>query len=366
MPEFMPGLELSRRFYWEAIRPLLDQYYPHLPHAAAMLGPGSEVLGFDTAMSMDHDWYPNVLIFLQDRDEGLKDPLKEMLRQNLPHDFLGFGVDSAPVEEGSGTRMMVVRADGPVEHNVSLVTLRSFVLKWMNWNIDEPLDGVDWLTIPSQTLLMMTAGAVHYDGVGELTACRQRLAWYPPETWLFLLAAGWRRISQEEPLMARAGYVGDELGSAIMASRLVRDVMSLCFLMEKQYAPYPKWFGSAFLKLKCAAILRPVLWRAQQAATWQRREAALIEAYTYLAKWHNHLRLTEPVPEASTSFFGRPFQIIQSDLFIKALLEKITDPALRRIADKGLIGSIDQFSDSTDLRSNPGWRLNLHKLYEIL
>jgi hypothetical protein len=46
--------------------------------------------------------------------------------------------------------------------------------------------------------------------------------------------------------MPRAGFVGDELGSALIGSRLVRDIMNLCFLLEKQYAPYPKWFGTAF------------------------------------------------------------------------------------------------------------------------
>ncbi|MCP6756936.1 DUF4037 domain-containing protein, partial [Klebsiella pneumoniae] len=68
--------------------------------------------------------------------------------------------------------------------------------------------------------------------------------------------------------MQRAGYVGDELGSAIMGSRLVRDVMALCFLMERQYAPYPKWFGSAFKRLSCAGAISPLLWQAQSAAAW--------------------------------------------------------------------------------------------------
>lgn len=34
--------------------------------------------------------------------------------------------------------------------------------------------------------------------------------------------------------------------------------MRLCFLMEKQYAPYPKWFGTAFAQLDCAERLLPV------------------------------------------------------------------------------------------------------------
>ena len=58
LPEFLPGLELSRQFYEEVVRPLLDQRFPGLPHAAGRLGSGSEVLAFDTEMSTDHDWGP--------------------------------------------------------------------------------------------------------------------------------------------------------------------------------------------------------------------------------------------------------------------------------------------------------------------
>lgn len=57
-PSFIPGLELSRRFYLEAVRPLLDEIVPGVTHSAARLGSGSEVLGFDTARSADHEWGP--------------------------------------------------------------------------------------------------------------------------------------------------------------------------------------------------------------------------------------------------------------------------------------------------------------------
>jgi len=39
---FRPGLQLSERFYWEAVRPILDAHFPDLPHAAALLGTGSD------------------------------------------------------------------------------------------------------------------------------------------------------------------------------------------------------------------------------------------------------------------------------------------------------------------------------------
>ena len=65
-----------------------------------------------------------------------------------------------------------------------------------------------------------------------------RFKYYPRDVWLYLMASGWNRIGQEEHLMGRAGLAGDEIGSALIGSRLVRDLMRLCFLMEQQYAPY--------------------------------------------------------------------------------------------------------------------------------
>jgi len=133
--------------------------------------------------------------------------------------------------------------------------------------------------------------------------------------------------------------------------------------MEKRYAPYPKWFGSAFRKLDCAPALAPSLWRTQQAETWPQREQALCEAYIVLAKMHNALVLTDPLPEDVGSFHGRLFQVIDAEAFSAALVAQISDPKVRRIADKGLIGGIDQFSDSTDLRSHMAWRAGVKGLY---
>ena len=163
--------------------------------------------------------------------------------------------------------------------------------------------------------------------------------------------------------MPRAGYVGDELGSALIGSRLTRDVMRQCFLIERQYAPYPKWFGTAFKQLACAGDLAPILWHAQTAPTWPEREAALCEAYVYLARMHNRLGITEPLSEAVVSFYGRPFQVIYGGRFAAAICAQISDSAVRSIAARRLIGSIDQWSDNTDILADPAWRQTLRQLY---
>lgn len=50
---FVPGIELTTRFYHEAVAPLLREHFGELPHSAARIGHGSEVLGFDTELSVD-------------------------------------------------------------------------------------------------------------------------------------------------------------------------------------------------------------------------------------------------------------------------------------------------------------------------
>jgi hypothetical protein len=362
MPAFVAGLDLNRRFYGETVRPLLTTAFPDLQYAAALIGPGSEILGFDTEMSTDHDWGLRLFIFLRGEDIDLRDPIANLLSHQLPHTFSGWRVSWSDTPAEPRTRVMLRPVDGPIKHRVIPITLRDFARAQLGYDLTQPLQAADWLTFPSHALGEIVAGAVYYDSVGELTALRNHLAWYPHDVWLYLLASGWQRIGQEEHLMPRAGFVGDKLGSALIGSRLIRDVMNLCFLMEKQYAPYPKWFGSAFKRLNCAQELYPLLWRAQQAPTWSERSAALSQAYEILARLHNALGISKKLPETVSSFYDRPFQVIHGGQFAQALVEQIKDPEVQRMAGQRLIGNINQWSDSVDIGGLK--REKLRKLYE--
>ncbi len=83
MPKFISGLDLSRRFFRDVIHPLLAAAFPALRYAAALLGPGSEVLGFDTEMSIDHDWGPRLFLFLREEDAKQRDVIGSLLSQQL-------------------------------------------------------------------------------------------------------------------------------------------------------------------------------------------------------------------------------------------------------------------------------------------
>lgn len=363
MPDFIPGLVLCGHYYREAVRPILDAGFPGLRHSAALLGPGSEVLGFDTEMSTDHDWGPRLLLFLEEEDHArLQAPLREALSHRLPRLFRGYPTGTLPNDDG--TRRFDAAADGPIHHAVQIVTLSGFLQSTLHYDRNATPGALDWLTFTQQELRTMTAGAVYHDEVG-LQAVRDRFAWYPHDIWLYLLASVWTRIGQEEHLTGRAGFVGDELGASLIASRLIRDLMRLCFLLEREYAPYPKWFGTAFGRLACAAAIAPLLNRVQRAATWQEREEPLVAAYEKVAALQNARGLTGPLPEQAGTFHNRPFRVIHlGSGFAGALTAQIRDPEVRKIADSRLIGSIEQFSDSTDLLCAHDRRQALRGLYE--
>lgn len=349
MADFVPGLDLTASFFHETLQPLLADAYPRLRYAAARLGSGSDVLGYDTPMSMDHDWGVRMQLFLPEAEyQQLAAAVDELLRRSLPHRWRGHAVHFGPALP-NGSRLPGEDGDGPVDHRITITTAPAFMWEHLRLRLERPLSVRDWLFTPQQKLLEVTAGRVFVDEIGDLTRLRQTVAYYPHDLWLYLLACQWTRIAQEDHLMARAGFAGDELGARVMAARLAHDVMQLGFLMARRYAPYPKWFGTAFARLPAAARLTPLLQQLLAAAGWQARQAALCAVCEQAAALHNELGVTPPLAAASAPYYERPFQVIHADRFVDSLRAAIKSEKIRALP---AAGSVDQFSHSTDLREN--------------
>ncbi|MBU1700323.1 MAG: DUF4037 domain-containing protein [Candidatus Eisenbacteria bacterium] len=360
---FIPGLRLAESFYNEFVGPIISSQCPNLKYTAALVGSGSEVLEFDTEMSMDHHWGPRVMLFLSPKDyKKHKFECHEVLAEKLPAVFRGIATNFTEPDPNDGTQHLLPVDSGPINHRVEFFTFKGYFKNYFNIDIDKELQPADWLTLPHQKLRSIVAGAVFHDELGW-GSIRKRFTWYPHDIWLYLLASGWSRIGEEEHLMGRAGHAGDNLGSSLIAARLVRDIMRLAFLMERVYPPYAKWFGSAFGRLECASKLEPLLIAAVEAANWQERELGLCAAYSVVAEMHNSLGLTKPLPVIPSVFWCRPFKVIHGETFAKELKACIKDPVVKDIASKRLIGNIDLFSDNVDLLEDSSRRLSLLELY---
>lgn len=131
---------------------------------------------------------------------------------------------------------------------------------------------------------------------------------------------------QEEPFVGRTAQVGDDLGSRVLAARLCRDLMRLCFLLERRYAPYAKWLGSAFASLDAFAEIAPALSRALEATEHAARERALVDAFEAAARRHNALGLTDPQEPSVRRFYDRPFRVLGSGRFVDACLDRVSEP----------------------------------------
>jgi len=361
MADFVPGLELGEQFYAEAARPIIDTYFPGLRYSAAMLGWSSEVLGYDDVESMDHNWGPRFQLFLSTQDYEKYQPLlRQTLSHHLPLEFRGHPTNYGVSALGDQLVMKRVEA-GPVNHKIDIETIRG----WFEWNLGcnpyQEIGVPDWLSFSEQKLLAFTSGKVFYDGLGELEPVRRKFSYYPNDVWLYLLACQWKKIFDDQVFVGRAGYVGDELGSMVIAARVVKNLMRLCFLMEKKYAPYSKWFGMAFSRLRCARQLGPMFQEVLVATSWGEREARMARAYEMIARRHNELQITEPIDER-LSEHGRPYMILNGHRFGAAIFRRITSEEIRRMGFFG--GSVSQLVESDDEVSNVQVCRKLRILYE--
>jgi len=122
----------------------------------------------------------------------------------------------------------------------------------------------------------------------------------------------------------------------VIAARQVKNLMRLCFLIERKYAPYSKWFGTAFSKLNCAPELSPIFRDVLLSLTWKEREMHLARAFRVVARMHNALRITRPIAEEVSNYFGRPYLVLRRLIWLQTLLRVLPMKKLR-LLNMGLV-----------------------------
>lgn len=361
-PPFLPGRELSARFYHEAVRPILDHHVPDLVHSAALIGPGSEVLGFDSPRSTDHNWGPRLDLFLSAADRTRHGTAVErVLAGALPFDFLGWPTHFEPAPGDPRSLLPRVTRTRPVRHLVRVTDLEHYLHTQTGWGWTGEPTLLDWLLLPEPVLLGLVAGDVYHDGLDQLRPLQRRLAWYPHDLWLHLMAAQWRKLDDRLPFLGRAAEGGDSHGLYLLAAECTRALMRLAFLLERRYAPYAKWFGPAFARLEIAPQLAPWLQRVRE-AEGEEVGQAVGRACEIVAARHNRLGITPPVPEQVLPFHSRPYQVIPAARIARILHETIQEARVRALPAG--VGKVDQIVACDALLLTPSLRRRLAVLYE--
>jgi hypothetical protein len=118
-------LDLAACLHTEFVAPLLSREFPRLAHAAALIGDGSEVLGYDDAISADHDFGPRLQIFLEDADFlAAASPIVQRLRDVLPETIHGHPVAFADRDRPIG--LDAAGFCGSPHHGVEVSTVRAW------------------------------------------------------------------------------------------------------------------------------------------------------------------------------------------------------------------------------------------------
>ncbi len=351
-------MTLCEAFYAECVGPILAQQFPLLAYSAGLLGSGSDVLGYDDEVSRDHDWGPRLFVFPKDCADALKGTIESALRAHLPRTFRGFPVGfGAP--DARGVAAMAQNED-EFRPRVNILAPEDFLLEQIGRASVEGILPGEWLAFSEQRLLTFARGRLFRDDLG-LSQVFQKLAAYPRDVWLYLLYSDWAAIAEERAFVKRTVGRGDDLGSRIIAARIAHRLMHLAFLYEKRFAPYAKWFGTAFQELQIASALEPMLARALHAHDGEEREISIARAQAIMIEVHNEAGLTPPIETSIHSYFTRDIKVVASDAVADAIHDLIADQPLSVLPP---IGALSTVGNLTVLCETAEYLPRLRRLYE--
>jgi hypothetical protein len=344
---FVKGRILSGQFYSDAIRPLLA----NIPHDACLVGEGSDVLGYDQPVSMDHDWGPRLTLFMADESEAAA--IRGKIIANLPESFQGF-----PLRRDENASNIVVTT----------------VPKWLRENLSiadiDALKISNWLSFPQQHLLQFTGGTSFADLLGHYMHAKKILSWYPNDVWRWMMASQWYLIWSTERLIFRTEEAGDSFGSQLIVHKLIRLIVEMCFLQHRQYKPYDKWLGTAFQKIDIDRSFEKTILEAVSCQNVKHQIELLQKMLFQLGNTHNALHLAKAVDPKTVNYevgvnnAVRPYLIFNSSEYKDACIAGIQNPSLKKLV---YTGAIDQMTNVSDAMINfTDWKAVIRRGFETM
>lgn len=225
----MQGLEIARAFYDEYGRPMLEAQFADVRDriAVGLAGEGSECLGFDDALSRDHDFSAGFCLWItaaDERDFGFR---LERAYAKLPRRYMGL------------TRGILSPVGG---NRQGVITIEDFYTRFLG--APTAPDSVErWLYTPSASLAAASSGAVFTDPLGAFSAVRDVLrAGYPEDIRRKKLAAHTVFMAQAGQYNYARCLARGERGAAQLAVvEFVRHAISAVYLLNRIYEPFYKW-----------------------------------------------------------------------------------------------------------------------------
>ncbi|MBQ9209477.1 MAG: DUF4125 family protein [Oscillospiraceae bacterium] len=221
----LTGMGLSKKYFHEFGRPVLDRNFPHLKGkmTTGLFGEGSECFRFDDALSRDHDFGPSFCIILDDDVSPDDKAALERAYSLLPPTYCGYTYSHG---KNTGGRRGVMY-------------LSEFIRRILG---TLPETAEDFQLIPDEQLACATNGEVFGGASEAFMSMRRKLKARP-------LADRYAKLASQLEMMSKHGEYNfprmkereDRVSAHISLTEFVTAAMRAAHLCADIYAPYSKW-----------------------------------------------------------------------------------------------------------------------------
>lgn len=361
MNDFVKGMELCKGFFNEYGRIILEKFFPDLKYSAGLIGYGSDVLGYDDTVSTDHMWGPRFYLFLDEGDISVKDDILQVFSQNLPYTYKGYSVNfTEPDPDDCGVQHPEFISEGTVNPLIFIHTFNEYLVQQLGLSDLDNITPFEWLSFSEHRLLSIVSGEFFTDGLNCARAI-SKIKYYPDDVKLYLIASNWEAVASEQAFVKRCSECGDEIGSRVICARIAERLMRLCFLYTNTYAPYSKWFGTAFNRLDINETIKRTIREALLADSPTEREDKIVRAQSLLADMHNESGLTLFVNYKIENYFERDIKVIFADKFVKAAVNALKNTPFENVP---LIGTFSQLGGLSSFADEKEFYKRIARLYK--
>ncbi len=215
--------------------------------AAGLSGPGSDCLGYDDEISLDHDMAAGCMLWLPEAELESYGFHLSTIYDRLPREHRGITAEHRS-RQGDG--------------RYGVKSLEGFFRPFTGRG-GAPVTWREWLYIPAFALAAATSGAVFYDGPGTFTRIREEILTGMPEDVRL------KKIAARAALMAQSGQYnfarcrrhGEEGAARLACAEFVRESLGMIFLLNRRHMPFYKWAFRALGELPLLSEQRPALER---------------------------------------------------------------------------------------------------------
>ncbi len=244
--EKIKGIDLCESFYNDFGKAMIREQFPDLENkiAFALVGSGSECLGYDDDTSCDHDFYAGFCMLVPDDIDSKTEFALERAYAKLPKEYRGFKREK--LDPVGGNRHGVIKIGDFLEAKTGK---RNGILTEQ-----------DWFFVPEQALLEVTGGKVFCDESGVFSEIRKKLEYFPEDIRLKKLAGNLLLMAQSGQYnYQRSVKRGHSASAQLAVFEFVRATLNVIFLLNKRYIPYYKWAFVALDELKILSNLHAPL-----------------------------------------------------------------------------------------------------------